>query len=490
MSARIIIVILLFLLAFLNGFSAQAKKKIVSTGNSQYLQIPLLYMTDRAITNNGYTNQRKYEEGSIYNVYCGSLQYTLENSDDKNLTPAREHMGWHNADKPAKRHSLIVKSLPGSGTSMAYDKFGQAIVDTVKRTGAKEVFIFLHGFNNPFAASASKAAMLAYSVECPVVLYSWPSVGKILQYPVDECNNEWSQEHFNRLIEELLDLKEKYGLKFDLVGHSMGNRLAIRSAQMVRGKHLFEQVFLVDPDLDAETFVHYVARYTIGGKQTGGSPADLLMDYATDKALRNHAKLRILFSRRDNALPITQLLFGGYTRLGQGADSMMESFFCPDTFTNALQNATDFIQANNPFNPNQNQKNQGAPISLSPEGTGTEGPNSEGLDNNKESIAFKRAFEWVDYTILDHGILGHTLPFSLVANLWADDKPGKDLAIIETENDGVNRFTSIASRLFKEGRRISAMGSCKKVVFEKDLPKKVSLQENVQTAQTDTATSQ
>ncbi len=386
-----------------------------------------------------------------------------------------------------------MQSLPGSGTNLAYDQFGQAILDTVKRTGAKEVFIFLHGFNNPFAGSASKAARLAYTLECHVVLYSWPSVGKLLQYSVDACNNEWSQEHFNRLVEELLELKEKYGLKFDLVAHSMGNRLVIRSSQLVKGKHLFDQVFLVDPDIDAETFVHYIARYTIGGKQSSGTPLAMAEAYATDQTLQNHAKLRILFSRKDNALPFAELFFGGYTRLGQGADSMFESFFCPDTLSNALQSATNFIQTSIPFSQGQksqksqkSQKTQTTPVSLSPEGNGTEGPNSEGLENNKEAAAFRRAFEWVDYTILDHGILGHTLPFDLVANLWANDKPGKNLVMIETENDKVNRFTRFASRLCKESKHLGAMGTCKKVVFAKQLKKTVSSE---QTADTNTMTS-
>lgn len=119
----------------------------------------------------------------------------------------------------------------------------------------------MHGFNNPFSGAARSAARLAYYAECPVILYSWPSAGKILQYYTDLGNNEWSQEHFNRFLEELMKIKEQTGLKFSLFAHSMGIKLAVRGAPVVKGKQLFENIFLINPDFDSRTFVHYVSRF-------------------------------------------------------------------------------------------------------------------------------------------------------------------------------------------------------------------------------------
>ncbi len=69
MKRRVITVLFFFLLGFSISHAQAADKTASDTDSSRYVQVPVLYMTDRAIANNGYSNQRKYEEGSIYNVY-------------------------------------------------------------------------------------------------------------------------------------------------------------------------------------------------------------------------------------------------------------------------------------------------------------------------------------------------------------------------------------------------------------------------------------
>ncbi|MFX8708268.1 alpha/beta hydrolase, partial [Acinetobacter baumannii] len=80
---------------------------------------------------------------------------------------------------------------------------------------------------------------LAYSVEYPVVFYSWPSVPKTLKYVVDGGNNEWSQEHFNMFLNDLLQFRNEHKIHLIIVSHSMGNRLVMRAA------HLLERTQLV-----------------------------------------------------------------------------------------------------------------------------------------------------------------------------------------------------------------------------------------------------
>ena len=217
----------LFISSYSPAFSAHKMKRV--PGISPYLQIPLLYMTDRAYANNMFLNQRKIEKGSIYDVYSGSLEYTIENTKYKTLTEAQKKLGWHYVDKLPK-NPLVLTQLSESGKKDVYAQLGEKIIETTKNTGTDEFFVNVHGFNNPFAGAARSAARLAYALERPVLLYSWPSAGRIILYDVDGTNNEWSQEHYNRLMEELLSVKNKANLKFFLLAHSMGNRLAIRSA--------------------------------------------------------------------------------------------------------------------------------------------------------------------------------------------------------------------------------------------------------------------
>ncbi len=369
------------------------------------------------------------ESDNIYNVYCGKLDYVLANDQEKNVAQFADTLGWRSAKKPGKvPYSVEPFHFDQSASEEDnYDQFGQAIVAAAKQSGKKEIFLCVHGFNNSFAVAAGKAARLAYNVQCPVVLYSWPSTARLLQYIVDSGNNEWSQEHFNRLMEELIDLKEKNGLRINLVAHSMGNRLAVRSIPVIAHKPLFEQVFLVDPDFDAETFFHYIVRY----KPSKGQSA-----VAT--------KVRILFSRKDRALPLAQLLFGGYTRLGQGADTLLESLFNPLQLPNAIQDTAGMLSKLNPFG--DDSKIPAKPVA--------------------SDIMYKK-FEWIDFTAIDHGPIGHTIPYEMIANLWSTGKPGQGLKLVDSQAGQVNGLTQFAAKCFKQKKHIGELGKCEQVVVEK-----------------------
>ncbi len=416
-------------------------------GASSYVRIPLLYMTDRAISDQGFLNKRKHEKNSIYEVYCGSLEYTVDNVENKILTSAQEKLGWHYENKKPKYPlEQITLDNPNSNTN-SYEEFSKVIIDTAKKTGAKEFFIYLHGYNNPFAGGARSAARFAYCAECPVILYSWPSAGKILQYYTDIGNNEWSQEHFNRFLEELLAIKEKTGIEFSLFAHSMGIKLAVRAAPVVKGKELFEQLFLVNPDFDACTFVHYVSRFAADNKENLQNVAKA--SYMTSEIPATYCKrLRILFSSKDNALPIVQFLFGGYTRLGQGADELLERLFDKASLSSdeKAEDAKDLSEFSRKHPEEETDEEEIA---------------------NLEQSGNRRAFEWIDYATLDYGWLGHSIPFKLVANLWAYDKPGDKFTLETCEHGSFNRFTHFAAWFFGIPEHVGSVGTCEKVVLQK-----------------------
>jgi pimeloyl-ACP methyl ester carboxylesterase len=404
--------------------SSEADTKNVKV--SRYVQIPILYMTDREKARRDFGAFRMNEQGHVYRVPCGTLEYTMANDKGKNAWS--ESLGWKPATKPGKVPFSVAPLNTDNNKEDVYSAFGDAVAEAAKKSANNEIFIFVHGYNNSFEVAAARAARLAYVVQCPVVLYSWPSTAKLLQYDVDAGNNEWSQEHFNRLMEELMIVQQKNKMKVNLVAHSMGNRLAVRSAPITAGKHFFSQVFLVDPDFDAETFVHYALRYLHGGE--------------TSKA----ASLRILFSRKDKALPFAQLLFGGYTRVGQGADVFLESLFNPLDLPKKLQDTADKLAKLNPL-------------------ASADGP---GADEQEAKARLHNRFEWIDFTLLDHGFIGHSVPYELIASLWSTGKPGDGLALINDEAGHVNRFTGFVARCFKQKQRIGEWGKCEKVVLAND----------------------
>jgi len=358
----------------------------------------------------------------------------MENYHQKDFERLKDKLGWQPATKPRKL-AFTTKPLEFGKDDDVYEGFARVISEVAQKSGSNEIFICVHGFNNSFAIAADRAARIAYNVERPVILFSWPSTAKLLQYTVDSGNNEWSQEHFNRLIEELIDLRERTGLKINIVAHSMGNRLVVRSIPIAAGKHLFEQVFLVDPDYDAETFFHYVARYLRSVKKQKQDPAEV-------------TKVRILYSRKDKALPIAQLIFGGYTRLGQGADTALESLFNPTQVPGSVQNATKKLATK-----------------LNPVALTSKVPQPAAQSARQR---LRDAFEWIDFTAIDHGFVGHTIPYEMIANLWSTGKPGPGLAIASEEAGQVNRMTQVIARYFKQNQRIAELGRCEKIVLVKN----------------------
>jgi esterase/lipase superfamily enzyme len=413
--------LVLILCSFLAAVSRVSAESV--NAQSHYVTIPILYVTDRAATKRGYGPQRKIENlDSIDNLHFGWLDYSLPTHQP--ISSSQEQLGWRES-QGSPHHLLSTKAL---ADVKGYHDFGQVVTDAAKKSGTEDVFIMVHGFNTPFARAAKGAALLAYRVQRPVILYSWPSKGKMGQYDVDLGNNEWSQEHFDELLDELKRIKDSSGIKFSLLAHSMGNRLAVHSAPVLRGKHLFKQIFLVDPDFDAETFVHYLVRYA-RNEQTS--------EAAVNTEGIEPTKVRILFSHKDHALPLSEFLFGGYTRLGQAADSLLSAVVAPYTIPDKIGDALS-----------------------------STGSKDATKTNNDKKPDWLMNFEWIDFTVLDHGIMGHTIPFELIASLWSTNLPGDGLKLVQSDNGSPNKLASLFFHLFGEKDHISSkIDSSERVVL-------------------------
>jgi esterase/lipase superfamily enzyme len=227
--------------------------------------------------------------------------------------------------------------------------------------------VFVHGACDAFEDCAQDAATMAYYSEKPTVLYSWPSNPKWRSYFIDGVNNEWSQGHFNTFCKDLLALQTEHPLQVIFVSHSMGNRLVIRSLPVTYGKGLVSNWELVSPDMDADTTRHYVMGY--------------------DEA---KAKIRLYVSNKDKMLGLSQILSGGYYRLGEAANQ----------------------------------------ASMPPDWKGSK----------------PKQIERIDFTAIDTGFHGHSIPFALVAHILKDDKPGDNLELVPETKVRANRLIRFANR--------------------------------------------
>ncbi len=417
---------------------------------SKYVSVPVIYFTDRAASSKGFGSQRKTESGTaIYNLNFGKLHCSVKNTLGKKIVDKQKQLEWKESDK---KQNLTITPLAGSGTENSYQELGKAVSQAAMKSDSKEVFVIIHGYNTTFASAAKSAAQLAYSVERPVIVFDWPSKGKVFQYEVDAGNNEWSQEHFDRMLEEMKAVKDRTGIKLNLLAHSMGNRLAIRSAPVLKGQHLFDHMYLVDPDFDAETFVHYLIRYArsnnlADANTTGGDNTE-------------PTKVRILFSHRDHALPLAQCLFGGYTRLGQAADMMLSTVFNPLSMTENFGI----------------QKNDLPDDAVPAAATATTAASDSATKTASDLLArWSMKFEWIDFTVLDHGVIGHTIPFQLIADLWAGNGAGEGLTLVDSANNAPNHLSKLFLGLFHEKKHVSSkLGICKRVELIKNADQKLS----------------
>lgn len=163
---------------------------------------------------------------------------------------------------------------------------------------AREVVVFVHGFNSNFAEGLYRHAQMAHDFRSPGVAlsYSWPSAGSVLAYASDRESALFARDG---LEQTLNTASRSIARDIVLVGHSMGamvvmetvRQMAIRGSDRELDK--LQAVVLIAPDLDIDVFRMQIAQL---------APRNL--------------PIYIAVSGRDRALRLSSLLRGESDRLG------------------------------------------------------------------------------------------------------------------------------------------------------------------------------
>ena len=138
----------------------------------------------------------------------------------------------------------------------------RALRQQISDSPSKDVFIFVHGFNNTFEDAARRAAQMAYDLDFDgtPMLYSWPSQGSATAYAIDEAAVGIS----GRKMADFLDtvVAQSGAQRIHLIAHSMGNRALIEALQTYLAKrapdkrqHIFGQIVFTAPDVDRDYFI-------------------------------------------------------------------------------------------------------------------------------------------------------------------------------------------------------------------------------------------
>lgn len=150
----------------------------------------------------------------------------------------------------------------------------QTMRDAVAAGEPSHALVFLHGFNVTFKEAAIRAAQIGMDLAVPgaTAFFSWPSRGKVVDYPVDEASIEASEQV---ITDFLVDFTARCGAqKVHIIAHSMGNRGLLRALQRIaanaetRGKVKFGQIFLAAPDVDRDLFLNLAALYAEHSERT------------------------------------------------------------------------------------------------------------------------------------------------------------------------------------------------------------------------------
>jgi esterase/lipase superfamily enzyme len=185
------------------------------------------------------------------------------------------------------------------------DAFFAELRQAVEQSPRREMFLFVHGYNQTFAEAARRTAQLVYDLEYagPAMFFSWPSQGGLAAYSVDEANVEWATPDLRDVLREVAARSGARSIQ--LIAHSMGNRAltgAMRSLATEPGHQpsLYREVVLAAPDIDASVFQR-----------------DLF------PAMRNSARRFTLYSSsNDNALMASKKVHG-HPRAGDSGDLLV-----------------------------------------------------------------------------------------------------------------------------------------------------------------------
>jgi esterase/lipase superfamily enzyme len=253
--------------------------------NNGFATVRVFYGTNRAAT--GSQKAAEFYGGARGELNFGYLDVTIPQTHvEADLETQPRWVEYTLATNLAELRTHYV--LLDKVVQLPKDEFVRQLRAQVSAAPSKDVFIFVHGFNNTFEDAARRVAQLAYDLDFDgtPMLYSWPSQGSTTAYSVDEASVQVS----GRRMADFLDtvVAQSGAQHIHLIAHSMGNRALIEAMQTFLAKrapenrqHIFGQVVFTAPDVDRDYFMDAVGDLNAASLRTTLYASD------TDYAIRS-----------------------------------------------------------------------------------------------------------------------------------------------------------------------------------------------------------
>jgi esterase/lipase superfamily enzyme len=223
-----------------------------------FATVRVFYGTNRAPTRE--TKPAQFYGGARGDLQYGSLDVTIPriHQEAQLETQPRWVEYTFAADQAAMRAQYV---LLDKVTPLERSEFVRQLHQQISESRLKDVFIFVHGYNNTFEDAARRTAQMAYDLDFDgtPMLYSWPSQGNATAYAVDEAAVGISGRRLADFLETVVTLSGAQ--RIHLIAHSMGNRALIEALQTYLAKrapenrrHIFGQIVFTAPDVDRDYF--------------------------------------------------------------------------------------------------------------------------------------------------------------------------------------------------------------------------------------------
>jgi esterase/lipase superfamily enzyme len=177
------------------------------------------------------------------------------------------------------------------------ESLAAAIATAARQNHCGAVLIYVHGFDTGFETAALRAGQLAADTQwsCTVASFSWSSSGHKDTYYEDVSRSRAAEP----LFADFLCALARSGIRADIIAHSIGARLVLKSLASTRGDCIpvADQLIFAAPDIAA----------------TPGHDDFAAAYHAAGTRFRH---LTIYASQDDVALAISQRMNGGLPRLG------------------------------------------------------------------------------------------------------------------------------------------------------------------------------
>jgi esterase/lipase superfamily enzyme len=242
-----------------------------------HVVVSIFYATDR--NQNKSTKPAEFFGAERSELSYGICQVSIPRDHRMGVLESPSIWKLEFREDPAK-HVVLWSIIP-----IEKNQYFVELGNHIRASSGKNAFVFVHGYNVTFEDAARRTAQIAYDLgfDGAPILYSWPSQGTFVGYPIDETNIEWTQANLRRFLDDVVlhtTIDNIY-----LIAHSMGNRALTRAFNTLvydnpTLRQRFRAVILTAPDIDTNIFKRDIVPQLVGGESSV-----TLYASAEDKAL-------------------------------------------------------------------------------------------------------------------------------------------------------------------------------------------------------------